>query len=218
MMFQKEYWEREELNERRSPTHPVIVEYVVSKIDKIRESIAIEKETTLLDVGCGNGFFTYHWDQICNVTGVDYSEKMLEMNPVKNVKQMDINNMSFEDNSFDIVFCHAVLHHVDDIGHVIREMARVSKKYVVILEPNRTNPLMFLFSAIMKEERKAMQFSKRYLKKVSQENGLTVIDAYSLGMIVPNMTPGFLLPFVKHLNFKQLFGMTNFIIAEKKTE
>jgi hypothetical protein len=53
------------------------------------------------------------------------------------------------------------------------------------------------------------------LKKVTEKNGLRVIKAFSCGMMVPNKMPGFFIPLVKRLNFKQPFGMTNFIVAEK---
>lgn len=213
--FQKDYWERHDLDKRRPPTHPVIAEYVLSKINVIKKYVPFNKETTLLDVGCGNGFFTYYWDQLCTVTGVDYSEKMLAINPVKNTRQMDANHLEFPDNSFEVVFCHALLHHVDDMDRVIQEMKRVSKKYVIILEPNRNNPLMFLFSALVKEERKALKFAPGFLKKKIEQNGLALIDVFSRGMIVPNKMPAFMIPVVKHLNFRQPFGMTVFAIAEK---
>lgn len=213
--FQKKYWERDKLNKRRSPSHPCVKEYVVSKIDEIQKVISINKEDTLLDVGCGNGFFSYYFDKICDTTGIDYSEKMIELNPIKNKYIMDANNLKFKDNSFDIVFCHAFLHHLDIIDKAIEEMIRVSRKYVIILEPNRNNPLMFLFAALTKEERKALKFSLTYLKNKLNKNNLRIISAFSYGLIVPNKTPLFLLPLMKIFNFRQPFGMTNFIIAEK---
>ncbi|MFP4025851.1 MAG: class I SAM-dependent methyltransferase [Thiohalospira sp.] len=213
--FQKEYWERKSLSERRSPENPVVKEYVVSKIEEIKKYIDITSDTKLLDVGCGNGFFTYYFDKICDTTGVDYSGKMLEMNPVNKKALMSADDLKFPDESFDVVFCHALLHHVEDIDKVINEMKRVSSKYVVILEPNRNNPLMFLFSFIVKEERKAMKFSLRFNRDMVKRNDLEIIKAFSYGMIVPNKTPKFMLPFIKLFNFKQFFGMTNFIIAKK---
>ncbi len=214
-MYQKEYWERKQLDKRREVTHPVIKEYVCSKIEILKKYVSFTEGTSLLDVGCGNGFFTWYFARICDVTGVDFSEKMLRLNPVKRKLLTDSSELAFKNGSFDIVFCHALLHHVADMDRVIREMTRVSKKYVIILEPNRNNPLMFLFSFLVKEERKALKFSLRYLKKVTEKNGLRVIKAFSCGMMVPNKMPGFFIPLVKHLNFKQPFGMTNFVIAEK---
>jgi SAM-dependent methyltransferase len=215
-MHQKNYWERKELDKRRPVTHPVIEEYVLSKIEKLKKYILFTEKTVLLDVGCGNGFFTWYFERICHVTGVDFSQKMLELNPVKRKLLMEAEALAFKDNSFEVVFCHALLHHVADLDRVIREMKRVSKKYIILLEPNRNNPLMFLFSALVKEERKALKFSPGYLQKVSERNGLRVIKSFSCGMIVPNKMPLFLLPLAKRLHFNQPLGMTNFIIAEKE--
>ena len=214
-MFQKDYWERKALDNRRPPDHPVVRQYVVPKIDFIRRQITLDKHTRLLDVGCGNGFFSYYFDQACEVVGVDFSEKMLAKNPISRKLLMDASHLSFQDFAFDLVFCHALLHHVEDIDAVLTEMRRVSRKYVVILEPNRNNPLMYLFSALVPEERKAMEFSMDYLKERLARNGLKVVASASHGMTVPNKTPTFLLPFVKLLDFNQPWGMTNILIAER---
>lgn len=209
------YWERKALAKRRPPEHPVIAEYVVPKIDKMRQWIGLTRQTRLLDVGCGNGFFTFYFDKICDVYGIDSSQKMLQMNPVGKTSLMSAESLQFEDNSFDVVFCHALLHHVENIDRVIQEMKRVSRKYIVILEPNRNNPFMFMFALLVKEERKTLKFSPAYLKNMVSKNGLRIIALFSYGMIVPNKTPIFLLPLLRLFNLKFPMGMTNFVIAEK---
>jgi len=214
-LFQKDYWERKQLSKRRPPQHPVIKAYVLPKIKALRGILHIDKDTSLLDVGCGNGFFTFYFDQICKTCGVDFSDKMIALNPVKNTFCMDANHLDFKDNSFDIVFSHALLHHVKDEDAVIREMRRVSKKYVVFLEPNRNNPFMFLFSLIVREERKALRFFPSYLAGLAARNGLRVIGSFSFGMIVPNKTPECFLPFIGMFDKKIPLGMTVFTIAEK---
>jgi ubiquinone/menaquinone biosynthesis C-methylase UbiE len=214
-LFQKDYWERKALDDRRPPDHPVVRQYVVPKMDFIRRQIPLHQNTRLLDVGCGNGFFSYYFNEVCKVVGVDFSEKMLAKNPIPQKLLMDAAHLSFQDFAFDVVFCHALLHHVENIDAVLTEMRRVSRKYVVILEPNRNNPLMYLFSALVPEERKALMFSMDYLKQKLAQNGLKVVASAAHGMTVPNKTPVFLLPFVKLLDFTQPFGMTNILIAER---
>jgi SAM-dependent methyltransferase len=214
-MDQKIYWERPELSGRRHPANPAIREYVLPTIKVISDFIRLQPSVKLLDVGCGNGFFTFYFDKVCDTCGVDFSEKMLALNPVEKKMLMDAKDLKFKDDSFDVVFCHALLHHVEDIDRVVSEMKRVSRKYVVILEPNILNPLMFLFSIIKKEERGALRFSLSFLRKLIERNGLSMLASFSYGLIVPNKTPLFLLPVMRWFNFKQPFGMTNFLITQK---
>jgi ubiquinone/menaquinone biosynthesis C-methylase UbiE len=214
-LFQKDYWERKSLDERRTPEHPVVGQYVLPKIEQIRRYVPLEKKTRLLDVGCGNGFFSYYFDRICDTVGVDYSEKMLARNPIPQKILMDANHLSFQDFAFDVVFCHALLHHLEHVDQALQEMRRVSRKYVIIMEPNRNNPLMYLFSAFVPEERKATKFSMGFLKEKLTRNHLKVVASFSHGMTVPNRTPTLLLPLMKLLDFRQPLGMTNILVAEK---
>ena len=81
-----QYWKKK-IKKRREPTHPVVKEYVMSKIDLIRSIVPITENTKLLDVGCGNGFFTYYFNKICNVYGIDNSKEMLDKNPLSDDKK-----------------------------------------------------------------------------------------------------------------------------------
>jgi len=66
----------------RLPQHPVIEAYVRPKLDYISRVVSLGKTTSLLDVGCGNGVFTYYCQQLCGfVTGLDNSRNMLAENP-----------------------------------------------------------------------------------------------------------------------------------------
>jgi SAM-dependent methyltransferase len=217
-LFQKDYWERRSLEERRSPDHPVVRHYAASKIDQVLPYLEPGNGARLLDVGCGNGFFSIPWSGHYATVGVDFSGRMLARNPLPPGRKaaMDASRLAFQDMAFDTVFCHALLHHVEDPDAVLREMRRVSRRYVVVMEPNRNNPLMFLFSAAVPEERKALAFSLRFLKGMMERNGLRVTAAFSHGLTVPNKTPAFLLPLAKLLDFRQPLGMTNVLVAERK--
>jgi len=214
-IFQKKYWERKNLNQRRKPTHPVVHTFSQSKLKEIKKYINFNSKT-LLDVGAGNGFFSYPLNQICEVTAIDYSKKMINLNPIKKKIVMDANNLNFPNNSFDIVFESCALHHVKKLDRIISEMKRVSKKYLVIIEPNRNNLLSFAFGLIKKEERKSLKFSLNYLKKKVLNHNLKIIAAFSHGLMPPNKTPLIMLPLLKKFDKKiPFFGLNNIIICKK---
>jgi len=215
-LFQKDYWERKSLKDRRKPTHPVILDYTASKLRRIRKVFSWGPQTRLLDVGCGNGFFSQAFSASARVMGVDYSQRMLGLNPITDKAVMDANRLCFQDMAFDVVFCHMLLHHVEDMDHVLREMRRVSKRYVVIIEPNRNNPLMFLFSLLVPEERKGLIFTQGFLRDKMERNGLKVLSAVTCGTAVPNKWPTFLLPLARLMDWDYPWGMTHLLIAERK--
>jgi SAM-dependent methyltransferase len=212
----KKYWERKSLKSRKKATDESVKKYVLPRLEIVKKySDYCFGTTTILDVGAGNGHFSYYLEDIGHTTCIDYSKKMLNMNPCFFKYVMDAHKMSFKDKQFDIVFCHALLHHVDDMNKVIREMKRVSKKYVIIMEPNRNNPIMALFLALVKEERMALKFSLTYLRNKMKENGLEVVESYAFGMSTPNKTPKFLIPILDLFNIPIPFGTTLVLVCEK---
>ena len=163
--FQKEHWEHRK--RYKDPRHRLTQAFVVPKIDYIRRYVDINSQTSLLDVGAGNGIFTYYWADIAGlVVGVDYAEKMIKMSPCRKLLlQADATVLPFKDNSFDVVFCSNLLHHVGEPIYVVKEMKRVTKKYVILLEPNRSNFIMFPFGLVFKEE---LRYNRNEVSNISQ--------------------------------------------------
>lgn len=197
---QHDYWSK--TGDRRPPDHPVIVAFAEPKVrfikncvDKDRGGRKIEK---ILDVGCGNGFFTLPLSKWANCTALDFSKRMLELNPVNVVKVCgDVLAMPFPDNSFDLVFCSNLLHHVTDPVAAVAEMKRVSSGYVVLSEPNRNNPMMFLFGLAKWAERGSLKFSCGYMRHLADKTGMKVVCLKSMGTVLPNKTPMSLLKAIK---------------------
>lgn len=194
--------------------HPTIQAYVTHQIAVVRRYVELTPATCLLEVGCGNGYFTIHFAQFCDVFGIDISEVMLRLNPIKQTALMDAARMDFADNSFDVVFCHETLHHAENPQAILREMHRVARRDAVIIEPNRNNPLMQLVMLLMPDERGARRFSPGYLRGLVSNSGFVVRDAFAYGMM-PIVTPPALLTLGKRFNFRQPFGWETFVFAEK---
>ena len=92
---------------------------------------------TVLEVGVGTGLALPSYESAMHVTGIDFSEAMLEkarakvrelgLSHVKELRQMDARTLDFPDNHFDTVAAMHVLSVVPDPEQVMTEMARVCK-------------------------------------------------------------------------------------------
>jgi ubiquinone/menaquinone biosynthesis C-methylase UbiE len=58
----------------------------------------------------------------------------VKLNKGKYIKS-NIENLPFEDNSFDIVTCHHTIEHIINPGKAISELKRVAKKQLIIVTP-----------------------------------------------------------------------------------
>jgi ubiquinone/menaquinone biosynthesis C-methylase UbiE len=105
-----------------------------------------------LEIGAGTGYFTLHMLKagiVREAVATDISPGMiaaLEKNAAQQGLQVealvaDAERLPFEDESFDLVLGHAVLHHIPDLARAFSEFHRVLRPGGVILfagEPSRT--------------------------------------------------------------------------------
>ena len=104
---------------------------------------ATKKVDSILDVGCGEGFTLNRLKEKGigkKLEGIEYLKAAIELGhktyPNINIKQGNIYNLPYKDNSFDLVLCTEVLEHLDDPQKGLKELVRVSKKYLVVSVPN----------------------------------------------------------------------------------
>jgi phosphatidylethanolamine/phosphatidyl-N-methylethanolamine N-methyltransferase len=96
----------------------------------------IQPGERVLEVGVGTGINLSLYPKLCSVTGIDFSDAMLEKarertakKNIRNVRllQMDAADLKFADDSFDIVYAPYLISVVPDPVKVAREMRRVCR-------------------------------------------------------------------------------------------
>lgn len=120
------------------------------------------KNKKILDVGCGTGNdLTRFAKGGAEVVGIDLASHSIELaknnfamrNLAGDFQVMDGEALEFEDNSFDMVYCHTVLHFTPDPKKMISEIARVLKPggEAILMTVNKRSWLNFLHK-LMKVE------------------------------------------------------------------
>lgn len=114
------------------------IDYYFQKNSIIKLPEKIEK---ILEVGVGNKTLTNYLKQNgFSVTTCDFAK---DLHPDK---VADIRNLPFSDKEFDLSVAFEVLEHIpfSDFKTGINELARVSKKYVIISLPNSVSYFEFM--------------------------------------------------------------------------
>ena len=99
----------------------------------------------VLDAGSGTGVSKQFLNKSVNITAIDISEELLNLNPIEKKIIGDVENMPFEKNQFDHIICLTVLQDVNDKQKAINELSRV-------LKTNGTLFISFLKNSKFKDE------------------------------------------------------------------
>ena len=215
---QKEYWE--ENHGHRMYDHPVVEFFARQRIEQVAGKwLDLSTIKTALDVGCGDGFSTYYMNQhVEEVHAIDRSNRMLNRHPLRDTGrcvQGDVRELPFEDNTFDLVYGWEILHHISNPHVVLAEMARVTRKYVLIAEPNRYNIFQFGFALADPEHRWVLRYSLKYMRKQFELAGLNPEQTRAGGWIFPNKAPVWLLPILKIIPYWCPLGISNWVLGTK---
>lgn len=182
------YWDgREDYRPAGSPSARAFAE---PKARKIAEALRLSGSETLLDVGAGTGHLSEAFLGLGHpVVAVDASAGMLRRNRSVFRARADALALPFPDGAFDAVVESNLLHHVRDPVGALREMARVSRRGVACVEPNRNHPPMALFSLLVREERRGLRFTPGHLGRLGESAGLRAIFLEPSGWVYQNRTP-----------------------------
>ena len=198
----------------RDPRDFVVGAYADPKVDFIRSHMPLIG--SVLDLGCGNGIFSERLTRDgARVAALDFSWHLLSQNSHQRRICGDATSLPFADGIFDLAFEANLLHHVTDRLGVIKEMCRVSRRYVVLLEPNRYNPLMFGLSLVVRAERGVLKSSVGRLQREIRQAGARILACQTAGMISQNNTPERLVPFLRRFDREIWWGEYIVIVAER---
>ncbi len=216
-VLEKRYWETvKRVGEIKRPAaHPVVTFFATQRIEYMKKFIDFNSIKNALDVGCGTGFSTVHFPSSIKLVGLDFSFRNLTIAPIENKIQGSAYLLPFPSSTFDLVYGWDFLHHLDSPERSVTEMARVAKKYLVLFEPNRDNPIQFLYALSNKNERETLKFNKKRLLELLDNIKFKLIKCDTVGWTFAGVTPTFSLCINKHLPFSHIMGVSVVMICEK---
>ena len=106
------------------------------------------KNKKILDFGSGNGLNADYYANDNDVMAIEPAESMISSRvPANNYKQIQggLEQLkNYEDESFDIIFCHNVFEYADERKEILKEFTRLLKKdgFISIIKHNRAGRVM----------------------------------------------------------------------------
>ena len=131
-------------------------------VDEIRPHI--QPTDRVLDFGCGTGVFLALAAPLCrSITGVDISPRfvdacreLIDHRGLSNAdaRTIEPGEVPFADETFDVVLMVDVIHHLEQPEMVLESVMRRLRPggRVLIFEPNKLNPLIWLYHALDRNE------------------------------------------------------------------
>lgn len=158
--------------------------------------IASWKHLRVLDVGCGDGFYTWELarrGQVTSIIGIDPSQSAIAFakkhfrHTRVSFQVADGEKLPFRDNSFDIVHLRGVLHHMPNPEIAVAEALRVAPQ-IVIMEPNGYNIVLKIIERVspyhqVHQERsfaphRINQWIRKHNGKVTRQNWVGLVPFF----------------------------------------
>lgn len=160
----------------------------------------------ILDIGCGDGAYSYEFVQYgaALVVGIDPVEKAIEIatEKYKNISNLsfvcaDLYEMSLPAQPYDIAVIRGVLHHLSDLEKGIEIVCKLAKK-ILVAEPNGYNPLLKIIEKTSKYhiEHREQSFTPKRIRQIFEKNNGKIIFDEFVGL-VPFFCPDYLAKILK---------------------
>lgn len=126
-------------------------------IGKELEFLDLKPNMKVLDAGCGTGAVTRRMalklfpEEACGVDldplFIDEAKKSASREDIKNIRFElgNIDNLKYENGTFDLSFCRLVLMHVSSPVKTIAELKRVTKKGGIVAASDMDDGAMLIF-------------------------------------------------------------------------
>jgi ubiquinone/menaquinone biosynthesis C-methylase UbiE len=181
---EKQYYTLEKKTwDRFAPFYDISAPLLLPVRNMVVRIADVPKSSKILDVATGTGQQAFAFARYgCDVTGIDLSEAMLAIarrkNKYPNVKlqSADATALPFEDKSFDASVVSLALHDMPLAirGKALREMARVTKSKIVIVEFNLPKSKLWRF--LMYNFIKSFE-GDHYVKFIKSDFRATILQA-----------------------------------------
>lgn len=195
----------------------------------------LTSDMTVLEVGCGPGYFTRALAQTgAKIIAIDISPALLDhAKQILNSSNVELSvgnayQLSFPDKTFDAVIGSSILHHLD-LDAALKEFSRVLKPGGLLhfTEPNMLNPEVFLerkiplLRKITHQSPDETAFVRWPLKQKIRSFGFDRIEIFPFDFLHP-LIPVFLIPLIRRTGdalekiplIKEIGGSLN-ILAKK---
>jgi len=151
----------------------------------------------ILEIGAGSGRDLEELSKRgYDVTFSDFSpvaiKKFRDKNPCIKTMKCDARNLPFSDNFFDLVYCLGLLEHFDGQGRkkIIKEMFRVSNKYVLIDVPQRYSFAFLVKKILMMCDKwkygEEIEFSySTIMKEIKEEIPIFIVTSHYGRELIP---------------------------------
>ena len=151
----------------------------------------ISNDMKIIDVGCGTGrtLELFRKKGLYNSIGIDSSTNSIKICQSKGFKInkdvfiIDVLKNDYKNGEFDIVFSEGLLEHFEDFSYIVKEFCRISKKYVIIMQPNHFSYFKWIkkiyYKIFPENVVKELTYSKEDFNKEFSANKFKLKEAHN---------------------------------------
>ena len=118
------------------PLHHIFVSQRRTKVlsHRLVQFLPFDRPLTGVDVGCGTGKIAMSIQKLRLDVKLTCIDVVIRDDAVENIIMFDGKKIPFDDKSYDFTMLVDVLHHIEDPAAIMRECARVSRKFILIVD------------------------------------------------------------------------------------